>query len=581
MNKKKVLSLVTILATTAGLALTPSSCFATEDSGVGVYDKLGQKANIDKQSYKIISQTTSNEYPKAFASFTNDPPGSNDKVGSLNDGIIDMDGSKGNNRWTTWQRNALKGNQYIGVIFGDKKARKQEVSGLSLSFFEDNGTKMPQKIRVEYYVGPKPEGIKNHAHIADEKDNSFNNPQNWKSVENLRANNLDRNKTNDISFDKVETFAIRIVMLPPEGKSLAVTELQAWGKDYVKKPLELTKLKDLYEKALKLDKDDYTYTSYKNLVKILPEIDKVLKSEDLEQEDVDKAFEKLKESIGSLASFNKANKDELENLIKKAESFKKNKYTQESFNELQEELVYSKSVLKNKRASQLDVDKAVEYLQKYIKNLVEVRAKADTSQLKECLAYAESFNLDEYGDESRLNLEVAIKNAKETLKDPSLAQDVVDKIYEELLDKIFKLEEKEDEVQVDKSKLLLGIDLANDLLADKSKTYEEGSLELVKKSFEKAEEVYKSKGASKTEVDNAYFDLLEAIMNIDQKQSSDLRDGSKLKELLESIEKSDLAKSDKLAKACVKAKEVYDKAGSSQDDINKAYEDILGILMTE
>ena len=109
---------------------------------------------------------------------------------------------------------------------------KRSVDNLSVGFHEDHGVGAPKSYVIEYYVGnTAPTAPKNPSFVANE-DHVFNDPANWKQVTNLKApEQLKAGEMNHFSFDKVETYAVRIRMVKADNKrGTSITEVQIFAK---------------------------------------------------------------------------------------------------------------------------------------------------------------------------------------------------------------------------------------------------------------------------------------------------------------------------------------------------------------
>ena len=85
---------------------------------------------------------------------------------------------------------------------------------------------------IEYYVGKTvPTAPKNPSFVGEE-NHAFNDPANWKEVSNLKAPaQLKAGEMNHFSFDKVETYAVRIRMVRLDSKKgTSITEVQIFAK---------------------------------------------------------------------------------------------------------------------------------------------------------------------------------------------------------------------------------------------------------------------------------------------------------------------------------------------------------------
>ena len=174
----------------------------------------------------ISDQWTGSELPLAFASDSNPT----DPVSNVNDKLISFN-DRPANRWTNWNRTNPEAS--VGVLFGDSGIlSKRSVDNLSVGFHEDHGVGVPKSYVIEYYVGKTvPTAPKNPSFVGEE-NHAFNDPANWKEVSNLKAPaQLKAGEMNHFSFDKVETYAVRIRMVKADNKrGTSITEVQIFAK---------------------------------------------------------------------------------------------------------------------------------------------------------------------------------------------------------------------------------------------------------------------------------------------------------------------------------------------------------------
>ena len=179
-----------------------------------------------EQGANISDQWTGSELPLAFASDSNPT----DPVSNVNDKLISFN-DRPANRWTNWNRTNPEAS--VGVLFGDSGIlSKRSVDNLSVGFHEDHGVGVPKSYVIEYYVGKTvPTAPKNPSFVGEE-NHAFNDPANWKEVSNLKAPaQLKAGEMNHFSFDKVETYAIRIRMVRLDSKKgTSITEVQIFAK---------------------------------------------------------------------------------------------------------------------------------------------------------------------------------------------------------------------------------------------------------------------------------------------------------------------------------------------------------------
>ncbi len=214
-------------------AIDPSQ-YATEGSytvtghveGTQLPTKLHVRVSAQTETGANISdQWTGSELPLAFASDSNP----SDSVANVNDKLISFNDQPAN-RWTNWNRTSEAS---VGILFGDSGIlSKRSVDNLNVAFHEDHGVGAPKSYVIEYYVGKDvPTVPKNPSFVASE-DHVFNDDKNWKEVTNLKAPDQVRaGEMTHFSFDKVNTYAVRIRMLRPDGKwGTSITEIQIFSK---------------------------------------------------------------------------------------------------------------------------------------------------------------------------------------------------------------------------------------------------------------------------------------------------------------------------------------------------------------
>ena len=179
-----------------------------------------------EQGANISDQWTGSELPLAFASDSNP----SDPVSNVNDKLISFN-DRPANRWTNWNRTNPEAS--VGVLFGDSGIlSKRSVDNLSVGFHEDHGVGVPKSYVIEYYVGKTvPTAPKNPSFVGEE-NHVFNDPANWKEVSNLKAPaQLKAGEMNHFSFDKVDTYAVRIRMVRLDSKKgTSITEVQIFAK---------------------------------------------------------------------------------------------------------------------------------------------------------------------------------------------------------------------------------------------------------------------------------------------------------------------------------------------------------------
>ena len=214
-------------------AIDPSQ-YATEGSftvtghveGTQLPTKLHVRVSAQTETGANISdQWTGSELPLAFASDSNP----SDSVANVNDKLISFNDQPAN-RWTNWNRTSEAS---VGILFGDSGIlSKRSVDNLNVAFHEDHGVGAPKSYVIEYYVGSEVPTVPKDPSFVAREDHVFNNPNNWKQVTNLKAPDQVRaGEMTHFSFDKVNTYAVRIRMVRPDGKwGTSITEIQIFSK---------------------------------------------------------------------------------------------------------------------------------------------------------------------------------------------------------------------------------------------------------------------------------------------------------------------------------------------------------------
>ena len=194
--------------------------------GTQLSTKLHVRVSAQTETGANISdQWTGSELPLAFASDSNP----SDSVANVNDKLISFNDQPAN-RWTNWKRTSEAS---VGILFGDSGIMsKRSVDNLNVAFHEDHGVGAPKSYVIEYYVGTEVPTVPKDPSFVASEDHVFNNDKNWKQVTNLKAPEQVRaGEMTHFSFDKVNTYAVRIRMVRPDGKwGTSITEIQIFSK---------------------------------------------------------------------------------------------------------------------------------------------------------------------------------------------------------------------------------------------------------------------------------------------------------------------------------------------------------------
>lgn len=164
---------------------------------------------------------------------------------------------------------------------------------------------------------------------------------------------------------------IHLKNLTIHGKSGSVAE--KFAKDYEIQfiDVDLLTAKEDLEKFIKfcddLDNNKYIESSWNEFIKVFDNAKTVLNSTNVTKEEVNKIHQSLKNAYSNLKC--KPDKEILKNAIDNAEKLNKNDYTQSTWSLFINALTQAKTVLINTEATEQDVNKALDTLNKSIKNL--------------------------------------------------------------------------------------------------------------------------------------------------------------------------------------------------------------------
>ena len=128
-----------------------------------------------------------------------------------------------------------------------------------------------------------------------------------------------------------------------------------------------SELKAAVEEAKKLKDKDYTKESFKALETARKAAEKVLKNKNATQAQIDEALADLNAAVEALEA--KPDSSKLQSAVDAAKKLKEKDYTKESFKALETARKAAEKVLKNKNATQAQIDEALEELNEAMANL--------------------------------------------------------------------------------------------------------------------------------------------------------------------------------------------------------------------
>ena len=586
----------------------------------GVFEVTGVVDGVDiiaKANIRVSSEVVKGDniararngydLPMAIASYTNDTTvdaASQDSIEKVNDGLIEHNPSAANNRWSNWKRTDKHTNEWVGIMFGVADPLEKYINNLEVDFFEDNGTKIPSNITIQYYVGNEIVKPSNPAHVLREESSPLNDDNNWRDVTNLVANptSTSGSDTNYYTFDMVKTYALRIKMDAQTNMGLGITEIKAFEERVVaNNDFEVKSIKangnvlegfnpETLDYSLTLKNDEalpeiivdvnnnasvttvYTVESSEKSTYAIngkEKIDVVVTSED-----------GLKEVKYTITITREAGEGEgtvdkslLQYAIEYAEEVKADGALEgvvpAVVREFNAALEQAKVVLANEKSTEAEVDAITNRLLNAIW-MLEFKG-GDKETLKVNIELAEKLNEKDYTKESWTKLQEVLTIAKEVYEDEnSLAADIED-ATNNLKDAMNSLVKKD----VNKELLQGLVNMISKLNSDE---YIDSTWKNIEKILESANEILVNEDATQEQVDTAYDNLLRAYLELRLKPSKD-----KLEDLInkaESLNKEDYTEKTwkKFEKALQKAKVVMSDENASEKDITKA-EDELDIAM--
>ena len=204
----------------------------------------------------------------------------------------------------------------------------------------------------------------------------------------------------------------------------------------------------LVAKINSLNSSDYITETWEALQIVLEKTNKVIEDENALEEEVSTAYEELLKAFLDLRL--KPSKEKLEELIKKAESLDSNKYTEKTWNALEEELATAKNVLENEKASEKEINKITKSLELAINALEEKENNSnevDKEKLVQLIEKANKYldSSEEYTNESYEAFLVSLDEANKVNLNKNATQKMVDDVIEKLNKAIEGLVKKNEE----------------------------------------------------------------------------------------------------------------------------------------
>ena len=215
----------------------------------------------------------------------------------------------------------------------------------------------------------------------------------------------------------------------------AKTALTEAMQSLVEKPqVSKDALQTAIEEADKKVKEDYTAESFETFERVLKEAKEIYANEDATQEEVDNQTALLNAAMANLVvkpeePEKPADKSKLESALEKAEALTKADYTEETWNVFADVLKKAQSVDKNEKATQEEVDEAVNELESAIDQLEKVNGgdeKPSVEELKALVEKAEKLDENGYVASTWGNFAQTLESAKAVLNSEDATQEEID-----------------------------------------------------------------------------------------------------------------------------------------------------------
>lgn len=477
-----------------------------------------------KDGENIAKMWTGSDLPAGIASYTNDGSDSSDRINLINDTVISYNSSPAN-RWTNWTRTGRAGD-WVGILFADAGTMsKRYVDNFNIGFFKDSGTDKPDTYTIEYFSPEEAPALpSNFGHILRETDNALNNDANWKPVTNMKSSDLVHNTMNKMTFDGVDTFAIRIKMNSGAIKGLAVTEVEVYDR--------IVSLHNDFEAQIKVNgvlDETINLNEKENTLKLrthgLPEIEVVSSNNASSTQILDvldhktiKILVKSEDGLKSLETTIRLDYtvadalQKLEKVMEEAKAIDAKVFTDESILELKEALNSAQAVYLNEVSTLEEINNSTSALQMAINALVKIdQEKVEAlKELQVLINQALAIDQSQYTEITVNALKDALKDATE--KDSKSTLESIQMAYMKLNTAIEDLEEIKTEIPEDFSKAFIkALEKARNV---KKETFTDSSLVAFNEALAEAEALYAiMETGNETVSDKALIDSTKALMD--------------------------------------------------------------------
>ena len=252
--------------------------------------------------------------------------------------------------------------------------------------------------------------------------------KNWTTVGTLDNSAFEKT----ITFDKTLTKYVRIVLTEGKGNWYQIAEV----KFELEEIPEDSTLKDMILEAETLN---ITGKSSGSVNEMIDALIVAQKSYVEGKVDVTEETNNLRNAINALRDTVTSNKEKLTNKINDAKEIENNNYSIESWSRFEKALLEAIIVNEDSNATQEQVDKAYDDLDKAIKGLIDAPVIVDKTELSNVIETTNDFVEKDYTVDSWKAFKEALDHAKDVLQNENTTQDEVDQALASLQDAIKNL----------------------------------------------------------------------------------------------------------------------------------------------
>ena len=252
--------------------------------------------------------------------------------------------------------------------------------------------------------------------------------KNWTTVGTLDNSAFEKT----ITFDKTLTKYVRIVLTEGKGNWYQIAEV----KFELEEIPEDSTLKDMILEAETLN---ITGKSSGSVNEMIDALIVAQKSYVEGKVDVTEETNNLHNAINALRDTVTSNKEKLTNKINDAKEIENNNYSIESWSRFEKALLEAIIVNEDSNATQEQVDKAYDDLDKAIKGLIDAPVIVDKKELSNVIETTNDFVEKDYTVDSWKAFKEALDYAKDVLQNENTTQDEVDQALASLQDAIKNL----------------------------------------------------------------------------------------------------------------------------------------------